>query len=137
MTAKEYLKQPIDLNRLINAKQTELYKLRLDATGLSSPVLGDKVCASATDSSMATVDKIVDMQTTINAEIDRLIDIKAEIRNKIDRCYNPQYISVLTELYINGKTLEGLAEEWEVSYPTVCNLKGEALEVFRKENGMQ
>lgn len=49
MTAKEYLQQARTLDLLINAKQDELYALRLTATSVSSPVLGDKVEIMALD----------------------------------------------------------------------------------------
>lgn len=121
---------------LINAKQDELYALRLTATSVSSPVLGDKVKSGSTNSAMRIVDKIIALQETINEEIDRLVDLKAEMREKIARVYNPQLIAVLTDKYINAFTLEQIAERMDKSYETIRGWHGEALQIFRRENNM-
>lgn len=136
MTAKEYLQQARTLDLLINAKQDELYALRLTATSVSSPVLGDKVKSGSTNNAMQIVDKIIALQELINSEVDRLVDLKAEIHEKIEKVYNPQLIVVLTDKYINGFTLEQIAERMGVAHKTVYRLHGQALQVFRKENNM-
>lgn len=136
MTAKEYLGQVRALDDLINAKQRELYKLRLLATSVTGTTFGDKVQSSGKNSSMLIVDRIIAMQDDINAEIDSLVSVKAEVRCRIARVYNPQFIALLTDKYINGLTLWQIAEKEKKSYETVRCWHGEALQIFRKENGM-
>lgn len=136
MTAKEYLQQARTLDLLINAKQDELYALRLTATSVSSPVLGDKVKSGGTNNAMQIVDKIIALQELINSEVDRLVDLKAEIHEKIEKVYNPQFIALLTDKYINGFTLEQIAERMDKSYETVRGWHGQALQIFRRENNM-
>lgn len=136
MTAKEYLQQARTLDLLINAKQDELYALRLTATSVSSPVLGDKVKSGSINSAMQIVDKIIALQELINSEVDRLVDLKAEIHEKIEKVYNPQFIALLTDKYINGFTLEQIAERMDKSYETVRGWHGQALQIFRRENNM-
>lgn len=136
MTAREYLGQIRALDDLINAKQRELYRLRLSATSVSSPALGDKVHSGGDNRSMLIIDKIIAMQEEINAEIGRLVDTKEEIRARIARVYNPQFIALLTDKYINGLTLEQIAEKMEITDKTACRWHGEALQIFRKENNM-
>lgn len=136
MTAKEYLNQTKSLDMLINAKQDELFALRIASTSVSSPVLGDKVKSGSTNSAMRIVDKIIALQETINEEIDRLVDLKAEMHEKISRVYNPQLVALLTDKYINGFTLEQIAERMDRSYETIKGWHGEALQIFRKENNM-
>ena len=136
MTAKEYLQQARTLDLLINAKQDELFALRIASTSVSSPVLGDKVKSGSTNSAMRIVDKIIALQETINEEIDRLVDLKAEMHEKISRVYNPQLVALLTDKYINGFTLEQIAERMDRSYETIKGWHGEALQIFRKENNM-
>lgn len=138
MTAKEYLKQVEKINRLINSKLTELSRLRHNMESLSSPTLSaDKVRSSGVNNSMSTVDKIMDLERTIDSEIDKLIDLKAEIHKKIHCICNPDFITLLTYVYINGLTLERTAEVMEKSYSTICRWHGEALQIFRKETGMK
>lgn len=136
MTAKEYLNQARILDMLINTKQSELYKLKLMATSISSPQITEKVHTSGENSAMRIIDKIVDLQNEINAEIDELVDLKSEIRDRIAKVYNKKFIALLTDKYINGFTLEQIAEENDISYSTVCRQYGEALQIFRKENCM-
>lgn len=136
MTAKEYLQQVRTLDLLINAKQDELHALRLTATSVSSPALGDKVKSGSTNNAMQIVDKIIALQELINSEVDRLVDLKAEIHEKIEKVYNPQFIALLTDKYINGFTLEQIAERMDKSYETVRGWHGQALQIFRRENNM-
>ena len=136
MTAMEYLSQVQKIEKLINAKQTELCRLRLDAASVSSPAFSDKVQSGRTNNTMSTVDKIIDLNNFINEEIDKLIDAKAEIHKKIQCVYNPDFIALLTDKYINGYTLEQIAERMNKSYETVKGWHGEALQIFRKETGM-
>lgn len=136
MTAKEYLNQARVLDMLINTKQSELYKLRLMATSVSSPPITEKVQSSGDNTAMRIIDKIVDLQNEINLEIDKLVDLKSEIREKIGNVYNQKFITLLTDKYINGFTIEQIAERMEKDYKTVCRWHGEALQIFRKENSM-
>lgn len=137
MTAKAYLRNIKYLDAAINAKQRELDRLRHDAENIKAISYDkDKVQFSAPSDSTKIIDKIIDLSKEINSEIDKLIGLKAEAREKISRVYNKKFISLLTDIYINGITLEQEAEKLEVNYRTVCRWHGQALQVFRKENGM-
>ena len=121
---------------LINSRQLELERLKNDAVSISSPKLGDKVQSGSENSAMKIIDKIIDFQEKINAEIDELVDLKVEMREKINKVYNRRFISILTDKYINGLTLEQIAENNRKDYSTICRWHGEALRIFRKENNM-
>lgn len=137
MTAKEYLRSIRYLDHAINAKQAELAGLQRDAENLRAVTYDtDKVQGNHVPDPMQIVDKIIALQEEINAEIDRLVDLKAEARTKIAKVCNGKFITLLTDIYINGYTLEGTAEKLEVNYRTVCRWYGQALQIFRKENNM-
>ena len=136
MTAKEYLRSIKYLDSAINAKQAELDRLKRDMCSIRGVTYdGDKVQGGITDS-MKIVDKIIELNNVINAEINRLVDLKADAHNKIEKVCNKKFISLLTDIYINGYTLEQVAERMDSSYSTVCRHHGEALQAFRKENNM-
>lgn len=136
VTAKEYLKSIKYLDSAINSKLAELDKLRHDAENIRGISYDkDKVQGSAVDS-MKIVDKIIELDNVINAEIDRLVDLKADAHTKIEKVCNEKFISLLTDVYINGFTLERVAERMNKSYETIRGWHGEALQVFRKENNM-
>ena len=136
MTTKEYLRSIKYLDSAINAKQAELDRLKRDMCSIKGVTYdGDKVQGGITDS-MKIVDKIIELNNLINAEIDKLVDLKAEAHQKIEKVCNEKFISLLTDIYINGYTLEQVAERMDSSYSTVCRYHGDALQAFRKENDM-
>ena len=135
MTAKEYLRSIKYLDHAINAKQAELDRLKRDMCSIRGVTYdGDKVQGGITDS-MKIVDKIIELNNVINAEINRHVDLKAEAHQKIEKVCNEKFISLLTDIYINGYTLEKVAERMDKSYVTICEWHGQALNIFRKENG--
>ena len=135
MTAKEYLRSIKYLDNSINAKLTELDRLRHNAESIRGVSYdGDKVQGGISDS-MKIVDKIIELDNVINAEINRLVDLKADAHIKIEKVCNEKFISLLTDIYINGFTLEQVAERMGKSYVTICEWHGQALNIFRKENG--
>lgn len=137
MTAKEYLKSIKYLDNAINAKQAELDRLRHDAESIRGIAYDkDKVQTSNSSDSMKIVDKIIELSNEINQEIDRLVDLKAEAHTKIENVCNRKFISLLTDIYISGYTLEQVAERMNKSYETIRGWHGEALQIFRKENNM-
>ena len=136
MTAKEYLRSIKYLDHAINAKQAELDRLKRDMCSIKGVTYdGDKVQGGITDS-MKIVDKIIELNNLINAEIDKLVDLKAEAHQKIEKVCNEKFISLLTDIYINGYTLEQVAEKADKTYMTICRWHGQALNIFRKENNM-
>ena len=136
MTAKEYLRSIKYLDHAINAKQAELDRLKRDMCSIRGVSYdGDKVQGGITDS-MKIVDKIIDLNNVINAEINRLVDLKAEAHQKIEKVCNEKFISLLTDIYINGYTFEQVAERMNITDKTICRWHGQALQLFRKENNM-
>ncbi len=102
MTAKEYLRSIKYLDSAINAKQSELDRLKRDMCSIRGVTYdGDKVQGGIADS-MKIVDKIIELNNVINAEIDRLVDLKADAHTKIEKVCNEKFISLLTDIYING-----------------------------------
>ena len=136
MTAKEYLRSIRYLDNAINAKRAELDRLKRDMCSIKGVTYdGDKVQGGISDS-MKIVDKIIELNNVINAEIDKLVDLKAEAHNKIEKVCNEKFISLLTDIYINGYTIEQVAEKADKTYMTICRWHGQALNIFRKENNM-
>lgn len=137
MTAKEYLGQVRKTNELVNSRLRTLYELRQCAGLLKAVnVSGNKIRGGGVSDPLKVIDKITDLEAEINRDIDRLTDIKKEVLESINRVLLPEYIAILTDRYVNCMTLEMIAEEYEVSYRTVCMRLGQALQIFRTENNM-
>lgn len=132
MTAKEYLNQARTLDLLINAKQSELYSLKLMATSFSSPVISEKVQSGGENNAMRIIDKIVDLQNEINLEIDKLVDLKSQIRDEIKQVNDPVERILLTERYINNKSWMEIANMMHYTERQVHNIHGKSLKHFSK-----
>lgn len=132
MTAKEYLNQARVLDMLINAKQSELYSLKLMATSVSSPPIAEKVQSSGDNTAMRIIDKIVDLQNEINLEIDKLVDLKSQIRGEIKQINDPVERILLTERYINNKSWMEIANMMHYTERQVHNIHGKSLKHFSK-----
>ena len=132
VTAKEYLNQARVLDMLINAKQSELYSLKLMATSISSPAIAEKVQSGGENNTMRIIDKIVDLQNEINLEIDKLVDLKSRIRNEIKQINNPIERILLTERYINNKSWLEIAKVMHYTERQVHNIHGKSLKHFSK-----
>lgn len=137
MTAKEYLEQAKAIDDLIRSREREYRELQKDAELLKAVnTSGISVKGGNVSDPMKVIDKIIALQNEITNEIKKLIDLKAEIRHRINRVYNPRFVALLTDRYITGLTLEQIAEKKDKSYETIKGWHGEALQIFRKENGM-
>ncbi len=136
MTAKQYLNQARTLEYAIKSKQEELHYLTEKSRYIQNMALSGRIQSSPVNNSNSIIDKIIDMENEINFEIEQLLDLKSEIRQRIALVYNPVYIAILTDKYINCMTFEQIAEKLEKDYSTICRWYGQALQVFRKENNM-
>ena len=124
---KTYLRRARELDTLVHTKLNEIDRLRELAECLSSPKLGERVTSSKGNTSMQTVDKIVDLQAEIKNEIAELVNLIAEIHAKIEQLENPTERAVLTERYINVKSWEEIAEIIGYSDRNTRYLHGKAL----------
>lgn len=136
MTAKEYLKQSLAIEKLIDSKERLLHKLRQKAKSLSSPLLGDKVNSSVADR-MTVIDWIIDLETEILEQEKSLVMKQREILGSIQLVCNPDLIAVLTDIYITGMSIEDIAEAKKKSVRTISAWHGQALQIFRRETGMK
>lgn len=127
---KTYLRKARELDTLVHTKLSEIDRLRELAECLSSPRMGDKVSSNKGNTSMQTVDKIVDLQAEVDKEIAVLVDLIAEIHTKIEQLENPTERAVLTERYINVKSWEEIAEIINYSERNTKYIHGRALKNF-------
>ena len=127
---KAYLRKARELDTLVHTKLNEIDKLRELAECLSSPKLGERVTSSKGNTSMQTVDKIVDLQAEIDKEIAELVELITEIHAKIEQLSDTTEKAVLTERYINGRSWEEIAEIVGYTVRQTLNIYGKALKHF-------
>lgn len=121
MTAKEYLSQAYRLDQRINSDIAELGRLRLMSQNISSPGFEEHYNATRnTDAPFVKqVEKIMELEKTINEEIDRLVDLKVQIRLTIDSVKNTDERMVLRYCYVDHMTWEQIGDELRADSRTV------------------
>lgn len=132
LTAKEYLSQVRTIDIEINTKLHEIEELKQRSLCVRSGTVSERVQCSNGNSANKIIDKIIDLENLINEEIDKLVDLKAEIHNRIMQLNDSRYRILLIEHYINGRTLEHIAESMKCSDRHVRRLHAHALQVFQK-----
>ena len=128
MNTKQYLSQAVRLNQIINSKLEDLESLRSLAESATSNIRSDKVSVSGVTQAMAEAAvSIVDLSREINAEIDMLVDLKREIHGLIRQVEDWDCRLLLEMRYINGKSWDEIAEQWNYSTRGILKIHGRAL----------
>lgn len=133
MEAKEFLSQVKKLDLMIKNKLIEKQQWMDIALGITSNMSGERVQSSGSQSKMAdAVAKCVDMEAEINRLIDLLIDTKKEVIQTIEQLESPTQYNVLHMIYIQDKTLQEVADEYDMSYDWAATTHGRALKNVRE-----
>jgi DNA-directed RNA polymerase specialized sigma subunit len=139
MKAKDYLLQVVKLDRLIENKLIEIQQWKAIATGTTAHSEGDRVQSSGSQQKMAdAVCRYVSIEEEIDRYIDKLVDIKQEVIKTIEQLPATEY-DVLHQIYIQGKTLDDVADRYSNSYSWATTVHGRALKkvqnILDKEKG--
>lgn len=133
MDAKEFLSQVKKLDLMIRNKLIEKQQWKDIALGITSNTEGEKVQSSGSQSKMAdAIAKCVDMEAEIDRLVDKLIDTKKEVIQTIEQLDSPTQYNVLHMIYIQDKTLQEVADEYNMSYDWAATTHGRALKNVRE-----
>lgn len=120
MTAKEYLMQYRESLTRTQELTAHLSELRAECDQLRDHT-GERVALDA------AVAKYVDACDDAAVYLAMLAERRKEIAHAIDSVQNTRLRELLTERYINGRTLVQIAAERNQSYEHICRLHGAAL----------
>ena len=138
LDAKKYLQQVNKLNKLIENKMIEKEQWKSIATSTTAggnatvKINGEQVALERVQSSgnpqkMAdAVCKYVEIEKVIDECIDRYINMKAEVIRMIEQLPAVEY-DILHKIYIQGKTLEDVADIYGKSYSWITTAHGRAI----------
>lgn len=133
MTAKEYLNQARHLDALINCRLREIDYWR----DLSSSVSGTRFDGMPHSPNRPTeapfvrcLDKIDEIQRSVEEKITYLVRLKEEINTAIDKLENRDEQLVLRYRYLDDCTWEEISRMLNVSLRTVHRIHGSALQNF-------
>ena len=130
--ASQYLGQIRKLDLLVKNKMLEKQQWKEIALGTTSNMSGVKVQSSGSHQKMAdAVNRYIDIEREIDAAIDALVDKKREIISVIEQLNATEY-DVLHKLYVQGKDLQAVADDFGKSYGWAATIKGRALQSVQR-----
>ena len=115
MTAREFLKQPKKLDKMIENKLNEKEQWKIIATGTTTQMSGERVQTSGSQQKMAdAVVRFVDIEKEIDKCIDNLVDTKKDVIAVIEQLNVSEY-DLLHKVYIQFLTLQEVAYLYDKS----------------------
>ena len=129
MGTRQYLCQMQRLDKQIQNKLAEIYKLRTMAIGISVATDKEKIQTSSDKDKIGNfVAKIIDMEH----EVDNMIDKRATIVSQIEEMEDIESYDILANVYILGKDLKVVAVEKKLSYRHFLRLYNKAVFEFEE-----
>lgn len=130
MTAKEYLSQLINLERLIEAKRLECERLDAMSKKVTSVLSDCKVDSSHSDRNEDVIIRVIELKKDISEKMKAYVKLQAEISKEIDEIENVRYRSLLIMRYVNCLKFEEISEKMHYGTRWVLVLHREALKEF-------
>lgn len=128
MRAKDFLRQVYKLDRMVENKLAEKRQWQEIAAGATPQTTGERVQSSGNPQRMAdAISRYIDIEQEIDECIDRLVDTKREVIGVIEQLNATEY-DVLHKMYIQGYTLQEVADMKGRSYSWMTSTHGRALQ---------
>lgn len=131
MTAKEYLNQLLNLERLIEAKRLECERLDAMSKKVSSTLSDCKVETSRdNDKTAVIVIQVIELKKDISEQMKIYLELQEKISKEIDAIEDMRYRSLLIMRYITGLKFGEISEKMNYGTRWVLILHREALKEF-------
>ena len=133
MTAKEFLNELINIDKMVDCKLGQIMKLRGRLTSIGCATDSERVQTSLKgDKITDTIAKIVELERLVNDDIDKLTEYKLKAREMIEEMENTIEKIVLYKRYFQCESFEQIAIECNYSWRQVHRIHGNALINFEK-----
>lgn len=134
MTAKEYLRQLRDLDRLLTAKDIEYQNLQTMATKVNTTLNENKVQTSPDKSKNEDlIIKMAELSEEIQSDIAKYRELLSKVNKQIEGLDDIRYRTVLFMRYVNGKSFREIAKVMNYHEISVMKLHGKALQKFNEK----
>lgn len=134
MTAKEYLRQLRDLDRILTAKSMEYQNLQTMATKVNTPLGENKVQTSPDKSKNEDlIIKMAELRDEIQMDIDKYRELLGKINKQIEELDDIRYRTVLFMRYVNSMSFREIAEVMNYHEISVIKLHRKALQEFNEK----
>jgi hypothetical protein len=130
VAAKEYLRQLLNLKRLIEAKQLECESLDAMSKKVTSVLSNCKVDSSHSNRNEDIVIRVIELKKDISEQMKAYVKLQTKISKEIDEIKNIKYRSLLVMRYVGGLKFEEISEKMNYGMRWVLTLHKEALKEF-------
>ena len=132
MTAKEYLEQPLKLEKSIDSRCHVLEGLKNLLTRTTGVLTGVVVTRTRDTHPMETVMvRIAEIEEEISEDMVRLIDLREDVTERILELGEEKWQAVLEMRYLHGKHWDDIADEMCCSRSNVLKMHAAALKEIR------
>ena len=138
MNTKTYLNQISRLDKMIQNKLSEIYRLKTIACSVTVSTDKEAVDVSSDKDKLgSTVTKIVDLEKDTDRLVDEFMRKRNHIISQIDSMENTDYYHVLSMRYVNQNTFEEIAQATNWSIRKIFTIQGRALQEFERLYGKE
>lgn len=131
MTAKEYLSQLLNLERLISAKSLECERLDAMSKKVTSVLSDCKVDNSHDEGKQVDiVIRVIELKKDIEKQLKEYTDLQSKISKEINDVADIRYRSILIMRYVNGLSFMQIADMMHYGKRWTLVLHRKALEAF-------
>ena len=130
MTAKEYLRQLIDIDEDIQDYQDEILRIRTGLEKMTPQLSGMPMGSPDPDKLSAKMDGLIMWQERLNKAVDDACRLKVVVMDLLEQMPNETTRRILWKRYIAGKPFTLISVELSYSYHRTCHLHGQALREF-------
>ena len=130
MTAKEYLRQLIDIDEDIQDYQDEILRIRTGMEKMTQQLSGMPMGTPDPDKLSAKMDGLIMWQERLNKAVDEACRLKVVVMDILEQMPNETTRRILWKRYIAGKPFTLISVELSYSYHRTCHLHGQALREF-------
>ena len=128
MQAKEFLKNIIQIDMMIDCKLEQITELRSRLTSIGCATDNERVQTSLKgDKYTDTIAKVMELEDLVNDDIDKLTEYKLQARELIEGLDNNVEKVVLYKRYFECKPFEQIAFECNYSWRQIHRIHGNAL----------
>lgn len=136
MTTKQYLNQIKRLDKMIENKLDEIYRLREMSVSISTNMDKDRVQSSGSHDKLGeSVAKIVDLERETNDIVSELAEKKKTIIKQIDDMSNDDYYLVLTYRFVQKMEFREIFLKMKISERKMYTVYRQALKEFERLYG--
>lgn len=134
----EQIKIMNKLNRTIDDKLEDIYRLQTLACHTTSNTENERVQSSMTGDKLSDiVDKIIELESDVDYLVDMYVDCKRRMIAGINQIENPLERDVLWRSYFDNQSLTQIALDIGCSRRWVCVVKRKALKSLNKTSKTQ